>query len=184
MIVNSLQSMTLDLTEFFGLEIEVQRRNGDVETVEICKSYDSYYPIKINGSTYTEQGFYLRDGSSHNKDIMNIVAQNLESLFNFSQYTYSVCFEEVDSDWLSRLFGGKKTHLLYYIRRNDVEKGHTKNSILHYYSNIKLYSFVAVGSNSTIRYWKTSTEPEDLLTRLKYKVTDTNDNVIFSTKDL
>ena len=117
----------------------------------------------------------------------------LEQQFDFSGYFYEIAFEVVDTGFWEHLFTRKSTKSKFYIL--EVPKGHnsSSNSGNVLYEDLTAgsfgYKFYGVDSKYrssfwTVKYWDNSTEPERLLTNLMNKLKPSQDNVVFSTKDL
>lgn len=117
----------------------------------------------------------------------------LEQQFNFNTHFYEIAFEIVETGFWEHLFTRKSTKSKFYIR--EVPKGYNSSSrsenIL--YEDLTRgsfgYSFFAVDCKYrsdywTVKYWDNSTEPERLLTNMMNKLKPSQDNVVFSTKDL
>lgn len=117
----------------------------------------------------------------------------LETRFDFDRYHYEIAFVVVDTGFWKHLFTRKSTKNKFYIRR--VSKGYNGPPIAEdvLYEDLTQdsygYSFYRVDYESrssfwTIKYWDNSTEPERLLINLMNKLQPSQDNVVFSTKDL
>jgi hypothetical protein len=110
------------------------------------------------------------------------------TIFDFSEYVYDVIFEQVDTNFLERLFMGKEQKMRYYIRyQRRTPFSRQNEEILHYCTFGKRYLFASLGFYSNLKkpvYWDNSTEPERLLTNMMSKLIQSQDNVVFSTKDL
>jgi hypothetical protein len=117
----------------------------------------------------------------------------LEQQFNFNSYFYEIAFEVVETGFWEHLFSRKSTKSEFYIRR--VPKGYGGPAICEdilyedLTSNSLGYKFYRVdikyrASYWTVKYWDNSTEPERLLTNMMNKLESSQDNVVFSTKDL
>jgi hypothetical protein len=117
----------------------------------------------------------------------------LEHQFDFNKYFYEIAFEVVETGFREHLFTRKSTKSKFYIRR--VPKGYNGPSISEdiLYEDLTRDSYgyqffrVDYGSRTsywTVKYWDNSTEPERLLTNLMNKLKTSQDNVVFTTKDL
>jgi hypothetical protein len=116
-----------------------------------------------------------------------------EQAFNFNTHFYEIAFEVVETDFWEHLFSRKSTKSKFYIRR--VPKGYRGPSISEdiLYEDLTRcslgYNFFRVDYENrtsywTVKYWDNSTEPERLLTNMMNKLKPSQDNVVFSTKDL
>ena len=117
----------------------------------------------------------------------------LEQQFDFNRYFYEIAFEVVEMGFWEHLFSRKSTKSKFYIRR--VPKGYGGPPICEdiLFEDLTAdsygYQFFRVDASSrgsywTVNYWDNSTEPERLLTNLMNKLESSQDNVVFSTKDL
>jgi hypothetical protein len=117
----------------------------------------------------------------------------LEQEFDFNTQFYEIAFEVVETGFWEHLFTRKSTKSKFYIRR--VPKGYSGPSISEDILFEDLtpdswgYEFFRVdyknrSSYWTVKYWDNSTEPERLLTNMMNKLKPSQDNVVFSTKDL
>jgi len=117
----------------------------------------------------------------------------LENQFDFNRYFYEVAFEVVETGFWEHLFSRKSTKPEFYIRR--VPKGYNGPPIsgdILYEDRTPApmgYNFYRADYESrasywTVMYWDNSTEPERLLTNMMNKLKPSQDNVVFSTKDL
>jgi len=110
------------------------------------------------------------------------------SEFNFKLFNYEVVFEYKDTSLFRRLLGGKKEHLVYYIRQvpkrsvTGIPTANVGEVVLAFGSgefcfrhNEDLLSF----ENKVT--WDNSTDPEQLITRAYLKLKPSQDNVTFST---
>jgi hypothetical protein len=109
------------------------------------------------------------------------------TIFDFSEYVYDVIFEQVDTNFLEKLFTGKEKKMRFYIRRmQKVKRLHQsiyENKLLHYSKLLKQYEFPITDSAfNELVYWNNSTEPAEIITQAKYS--NSPDNVVFSSKDL
>ena len=113
--------------------------------------------------------------------------------FDPNLYFYEIVFEIVKTDFWEHLFSRKSTKSKFYIRR--VPKGYGGPTICEdiLFEDLTAdslgYKFYRVDCNYrssywTVKYWDNSTEPERLLTNLMNKLESSQDNVVFSTKDL
>lgn len=110
----------------------------------------------------------------------------LEDIFNFEEFYYEVLFEEVNTNFWERLFTRKETKNVYYIRQ--VHKIYPKDITLLCEDKTPGslgYSF----ENNCRRYWTilyfdNPNDPQNLLTKMKYRNELKSDNVIFSSKNL
>jgi hypothetical protein len=117
----------------------------------------------------------------------------LENQFDFNTHFYEIAFEVVDTGFWEHLFTRKSTKSIFYIRRVSKEYSGSSNSEDILYEDLTSgslgYKFYRVDNeyrNSywTVIYWDNSTEPERLLTNMMNKLKSSQDNVVFSTKDL
>jgi hypothetical protein len=117
----------------------------------------------------------------------------LEQQFDFNTHFYEIAFEVVETGFWEHLFSRKSTKNKFYIRR--VPKGYRgpSNSEDILFEDITAdswgYKFFRIdyesrGSYWTVKCWDNSTEPERLLTNMMNKLIQSQDNVVFSTKDL
>ena len=117
----------------------------------------------------------------------------LEQQFDFYTHFYEIAFEIVETGFWEHLFTRKSTKNKFYIRR--VPKGYSGPSISEDILFEDLtpdswgYHFFRVDYKNrfsywTVKYWDNSTEPERLLTNMMNKLKPSQDNVVFSTKDL
>ena len=117
----------------------------------------------------------------------------LENQFDFYCYFYEIALEEIETNFWERLFTGKSTKNVFYIRRKRkhyIAKDAPGEVLYYDYTPGSLgYSFFTVtdakiNSQWSIKYYETSTEAEKLLMNLMNKHKPSNDNVVFSTEDL
>jgi hypothetical protein len=117
----------------------------------------------------------------------------LEQQFDSNRYFYEIAFEVVETGFWEHLFSRKSTKSKFYIRR--VPKGYNGPPIsedILYEDRTPApmgYKFYRAddkwrASYWTVMYWDNSTEPERLLTNMNNKLKPSQDNVVFSTKDL
>lgn len=109
------------------------------------------------------------------------------TIFNFSEYVYDVIFEQVDTNFLEKLFTGKEKKMRFYIRRLEKVKrpynSYYNNKLLHYSKLFKEYEFPITDSMyKKLVYWDNATEPTEIITQAKYS--NSPDNVVFSSEDL
>jgi hypothetical protein len=113
----------------------------------------------------------------------------LENQFDFYCYFYEIALEEIETNFWERLFTGKSTKNVFYIRRKrkHYRVKDAPEEVLYFANSPLRYVF----STSLVRcswwhikYYETSTEAEKLLMNLMNKRKPSNDNVVFSTEDL
>jgi len=115
----------------------------------------------------------------------------LENQFDFYCYFYEIALEEIETNFWERLFTGKSTKNVFYIRRKKkhyaIKDGPEEVLYFSFSSGTLHYGFVKPGDHLKwlfIKYFETSTEAEKLLMNLMNKRKPSNDNVVFSTEDL
>lgn len=109
------------------------------------------------------------------------------TIFDFSEYVYDVIFEQVDANFLEKLFTGKEKKMRFYIRQlQKVKRSYDScynNKLLHYCKLFNIYEFpISDSSFKKLVYWNNATEPAEIITQAKYG--NSPDNVVFSSKDL
>ena len=117
----------------------------------------------------------------------------LEQQFDFNTHFYEIAFEVVETGFWEHLFSRKSTKSKFYIRRVPKWVNRTPISEDVLFEDLTRgsfgYSFYRVDCKYrsgywTVKYWDNSTEPERLLINLMNKLKPSQDNVVFSTKDL
>jgi hypothetical protein len=115
----------------------------------------------------------------------------LEDQFDFYCYFYEIALEEIEANFWERLFTGKSTKNVFYIRRKRkhyrVKEAPVEVLYLSFSGGTLRYGFVKPGDHLSwwfVKYYETSTEAEKLLMNLMNKLKPSNDNVVFSTEDL
>jgi hypothetical protein len=113
----------------------------------------------------------------------------LEDQFDFDYYFYEIALEEIETNFWERLFTGKSTKIVFYIRRKKkhyaIKDG--PEEVLYLTSDPLCCIFSTFLDRCSwwhIKYYETSTEAEKLLMNLMNKRKPSNDNVVFSTEDL
>lgn len=116
---------------------------------------------------------------------------SLESQFDFNKYIYQVAFEEVQCSFLGKLFSGKETKLIYYIRRVSKHNNYTSEpeEVLHKDMDTHSIGFKFgkrgfLSNYFKVFYYDDISEPQRLLQKLKYRDIPTVDNVVLSSEDL
>jgi hypothetical protein len=113
----------------------------------------------------------------------------LENQFDFYCYFYEIALEEIETNFWERLFTGKSTKNVFYIRRKKkhyaIKDG--PEEVLYFANSPLRYAFSTSLDRClwwSIEYYETSAEAEKLLMNLMNKRKPSNDNVVFSTEDL
>jgi hypothetical protein len=113
----------------------------------------------------------------------------LENQFDFDYYFYEIALEEIETNFWGRLFTGKSTKNVFYIRRKRKHymAKDAPEEVLYFANSPLRYAFSTSRGRCewwSIEYYETSTEAEELLMNLMNKRKPSNDNVVFSTEDL